>query len=88
MNETWSMQTLRKNLVNAASASSNTDRKLREVASLALANGCWECWIVEADRASVTVIRRDGSSSLFGSPQSVPLSAFGGAELSVQEVFA
>jgi Uma2 family endonuclease len=67
---------------------SNTDRKLREVASLALANGCWECWIVEADRASVTVIRRDGSSSLFGSPQSVPLSAFGGAELSVQEVFA
>jgi hypothetical protein len=43
---------------------------------------------VEADRASVTVIRRDGSSSLFGSPQSVPLSAFGGAELSVQEIFA
>jgi Uma2 family endonuclease len=74
-------------LVVEIKSPSNTNRKLRELASLALANGCWECWIVEADRASLTVIRRDGSSSLFDSSRSLPLLAFAGAELSVEEIF-
>jgi Uma2 family endonuclease len=30
---------------------SNTDRKPRELASPTLANGSWECWIVDPDEA-------------------------------------
>jgi Uma2 family endonuclease len=74
-------------LVVEIKSTSNTDRRLRELASLALANGGFECWIVDADRATVTVIHRDGSSAVFGSAQAISLAAFGGESLPVADIF-
>jgi Uma2 family endonuclease len=74
-------------LVIEIKSPSNTDRQLRELASLCLANGCSEFWIVDTDDASVTVIHRDGSSLRLHSPQSVPLTAFGGDVLPIAEIF-
>jgi Uma2 family endonuclease len=75
-------------LVIEVKSPSNTDRQLRELAVLCLSNGALEFWIVDADRKSVTVIRREGAATVFPAGTSVPLSAFGGAELAVDEIFA
>jgi Uma2 family endonuclease len=75
-------------LVIEVKSPSNTNRQLRELASLVLANGAWEFWIVDIDDASVTVIHRDGSISRFQAPQTIPLTAFGGDALPVAEIFA
>jgi Uma2 family endonuclease len=64
-----------------------TDRQLRELASLCLANGCSEFWIVDTDDVSVTVIHRDGSSLRLHAPQSIPLTAFGAETLPIAEIF-
>jgi Uma2 family endonuclease len=74
-------------LVIEIKSPSNTDRQLRELASLGLANGCWEFWIVDTDDASITVIHRDGASLRLRSPQSIPLTAFGGDALPMTEIF-
>ena len=74
-------------LVIEIKSPSNTDRQLRELASLGLANGCTEFWIVDTDDGSVTVIHRDGSSLRLHSPQSIPLTAFGGDALPIGEIF-
>jgi Uma2 family endonuclease len=74
-------------LIVEVKSPSNTGRQLRELASLALANGCWECWIVDTDDASVTVFHRDGSSSRLHPPQTISLTAFGGDALPVAEIF-
>lgn len=75
-------------LVIEIKSPSNTDRQLRGLASLALANGCLEFWIVDTDDASVTVIHRDGSSLRMHAPESIPLAAFGGDPLPVTGIFA
>ncbi len=74
-------------LVIEIKSPSNTDRQLRELASLCLANGGSEFWIVDSDDASVTVIHRDGSILRLHSPQSIPLTAFGGDALPIAEIF-
>ena len=74
-------------LVIEIKSPSNSNRQLRELAALVLANGAWEFWIVDIDDASVTVIHRDGSSSRFQAPQTLPLTAFGGDALPVAEIF-
>jgi len=66
---------------------SNTDRKLRELASLSLANGGMECWIVDIAGASLTVIHKDGSSVRFHMTETVSLAAFGGGQLAIAEIF-
>ena len=73
-------------LVIEIKSPSNTDRKLRELASLSLANGGVECWIVDIASASLTVIHRDGSSVRFQVPETVSLAAFGGGELAIAEI--
>jgi Uma2 family endonuclease len=75
-------------LVIEIKSPSNTDRKLRELASLCLSNGALECWIIDPDQASVTVVHRDGSSRLFQRSQSIPLTPFGDGAVSVDELFA
>ena len=74
-------------LVIEIKSPSNTDRKLRELASLVLASGGLECWIVDPDQGLVTVIHRDGSSEAFRAPQATSLAAFGGHSLPVAEIF-
>ncbi len=75
-------------LVIEIKSPSNIDRKLRELASLSLANGSVEFWIIDIESGSVTVIRGDGSSLHYHAPETIPLAAFGGGELSIAEIFA
>jgi Uma2 family endonuclease len=67
---------------------SNTEPRLRELASLCLNNGALEFWIVDIGRKSVTVVRRDGAPAVFASGDSLSLATFGGEELPVDEIFA
>jgi Uma2 family endonuclease len=73
-------------LVIEVKSPSNTDRQLRELVALCLNNGAIECWVVDAASKSVTVVRREGAT-VFASGASVSLSAFGGGELAVDEIF-
>jgi Uma2 family endonuclease len=75
-------------LVIEVKSPSNTERQLRELAALSLNNGALEFWIVDMDKKSVTVIRREGLATVFTSGDAVPLSSFGGSELPVDEIFA
>jgi Uma2 family endonuclease len=67
---------------------SNTERRLRELASICLNNGTREFWIVDIDRKSITVFRRDGIPAVFTSGDVLSLAAFGGGDLPVDEIFA
>jgi Uma2 family endonuclease len=66
---------------------SNTKRKLRELVSLCLNNGAIECWLVDPNKESVTVMRTDGSSALYERGAEVPLTAFGSDSLPVTSIF-
>ena len=74
-------------LVIEVKSPSNTERQLRVLVALCLANGAIECWIVDAEKKSVTVIRREGAAAVFTAGASVSLTAFGGGELAVDEIF-
>jgi Uma2 family endonuclease len=67
---------------------SNTERRLRELASICLNKDTVEFWIVDSDRKSVTVVRRDGTPTVFPPGATLSLAAFGGGELPVDEIFA
>ena len=75
-------------LVIEIKSPSNTQRELTELASRCLVNGSFEFWVVDMDRASVTVIHRDGSTAVFVAGQAIPLTAFGAETLPVEEIFA
>jgi Uma2 family endonuclease len=74
-------------LVIEVKSPSSTREELRELAALCLAKGSLEFWVVDLEGVSVTVIHRDGSASVFHIGQAIPLAAFGGDELPVEEVF-
>jgi Uma2 family endonuclease len=75
-------------LVIEVRSPSNTARQLRELVALCLSNGAIECWIIDTDKQSVTVMTRDGGSVVHSSGGSVPLARFGGGDLPVDEIFA
>ncbi len=75
-------------LVVEVKSPSNTKRKLELYASLCLANGCIEFWLVDRDSKTVTVLQRDGRRKTYGAGESLPLAAFGGDALPVAEIFA
>jgi Uma2 family endonuclease len=75
-------------LVIEVKSPSNTARQLQELVALCLANGAIECWVVDAEKKSVTVVARDGGSVVYASGGSVPLVRFGGGDLAVDEIFA
>jgi Uma2 family endonuclease len=75
-------------LVIEVKSPSNTKAELRERASLCLNNGALEFWIVDEKPRTITVLRRDGSSTVYCSGDSIPLAAFGSDSLSVDEIFA
>jgi Uma2 family endonuclease len=66
----------------------NTKRQLQELAALCLANGAIECWVVDPEKKSVSVVRREGAAILYGPGSTIPLSSFDGTELAVDEIFA
>ena len=74
-------------LVIEVKSPSNTKRQLQELVALCLANGSFECWIVDPEHSSVTVTRRDGSTVVYSSGQDIPLAAFGSDHLPVAAIF-
>jgi Uma2 family endonuclease len=74
-------------LVIEVQSPSNTPRKLQELASLCLANGAVEFWIVDRALKSITVVQRDGSRETYGVDATISLAAFAGAGLAVKAVF-
>ena len=67
---------------------SNTRRELQEKASICLLNGTLEFWIVDPTRKSVTVVHRDGSTTLYSPGETIPLATFSADPISVDEIFA
>jgi Uma2 family endonuclease len=66
---------------------SNTRNRLRDTVSLCLANGAQECWLVDLKRKSITVVRRDGTTSLYEGDTEIPLTAFGSDSLRLADIF-
>jgi Uma2 family endonuclease len=62
---------------------SNSKAILREMVSLCLNNGARECWLVDAPKRSVTVVRKDGTTSVYDRGSEIPLTAFDGDSLRV-----
>jgi len=65
---------------------SNTKSEMREKASLCLSTGAEEFWIVDPNRKSVTVMRRQGGTVVYGPGDRIPLALFGG-DLAVDQIF-
>jgi Uma2 family endonuclease len=75
-------------LVIEVKSPSNTWAELRERASLCLANGCQDFWIVDEKARTITAIDRDGKAFKYSEADTVPLPLFGGDGLRVADVFA
>ena len=75
-------------LVIEVKSPSNTQRQLQELVALCLANGAIECWVVDLDQKSVSVVRAEGAAVVYTCGMSIPLTAFGGGEFAVDEIFA
>jgi Uma2 family endonuclease len=65
----------------------NTQRQLQEPVALCLVNGALECWIVDTERKSVSVVRSEGAAVVYNAGAAIPLGSFGGGELAVDEIF-
>ena len=74
-------------LVIEIKSPSNTKRQLQELVRLCLENGAIECWIVDNNKKTVSVFRGKESAVVYGSGSHIPLTAFGGGELAVDEIF-
>jgi Uma2 family endonuclease len=75
-------------LVIEVKSPSNSDQQLRQRAIFCLGRGAMEFWIVDTTRKSVTVFHPDGVPAVFSTGDAIPLTAFGGESLSVDEIFA
>ncbi len=74
-------------LVIEVKSPSNTPRQLQELASLCLANGAVQFWILDRGQKSILVAHRDGSRQTYGVEDAISLAAFGGGMLRVAEIF-
>jgi Uma2 family endonuclease len=91
--ERWDAIDLEDNLRGApevvieVKSASNTWAELRERASLCLANGCQDFWIVDEEARTITAIAPDGKAVQYSGADSIPLPLFGGDGLRVADVF-
>jgi len=74
-------------LVIEVKSPSNTWAELRERASLCLANGCLDFWIVDDQTKTITTIGPDGKAVQHAEADSIPLPLFGGDALRVADIF-
>lgn len=74
-------------LVIEVKSPSNTWAELRERASLCLANGCQDFWIVDEKARTITAIDPDGKAVKYSAADCVALPLFGGDGLRVSDVF-
>lgn len=75
-------------LVVEVKSPSNRKGDLQELATLCLANGALEFWVVDLERKIVSVVRREGAVVVYSPGSSIPLDAPGAGELPVDEIFA
>jgi len=75
-------------LVIEIKSPSNRRGKLSTLAAKCLNSGAREFWVVDMDKRSVTATRRDGTTTVYGPGQSIPLAAFGCDPIPVDEIFA
>jgi hypothetical protein len=61
--------------------------ELRETVSLCLNHGTVECWLVSRKNRSVTVIRKNGSATVYESGEEIPLTPFGADSLPAKAIF-
>ena len=66
---------------------SNTQAEMQKKAALYLSTGAQEFWIVNPKRQDVTILRREGGTTVYSIGQQIPLSLFDG-ELSVAAIFS
>ena len=66
---------------------SNTRAEMREKATLCLATGTIEFWIVDPGRELVTILRRGEMPATYTSGHQIPLALFGG-QLAVSDIFS
>jgi Uma2 family endonuclease len=66
---------------------SNTPSKLRQMVSLCLTNGSVECWLIDRQKQSITVICKDGLTTVYRPGNEIPLTAFGSDSLPVATIF-
>jgi len=66
----------------------NTKKELRERAALCITHGSLEFWVVDDKRQTITILSREGISTVYRPGDSVPLTAFGSDSISVDDIFA
>jgi Uma2 family endonuclease len=71
-------------MVIEVKSDSNAWAELRERASLCLANGCQDFWIVDETARTITAIGPDGKAVKYSGTDCVPLPLFGGDGLGVR----
>jgi len=74
-------------MVIEVKSESNTWNELRERASLCLANGCQDFWIVDENAQTITAIAPNGGVVQHSGADRIPLPMFGGEGLRVADVF-
>ena len=74
-------------LVIEIKSPSNTQRRLEEFVRLCLENGAIEGWILDSNKKTVAVFRGKESAVTYGPGSNIQLTAFGGGELAVDEIF-
>lgn len=65
----------------------NTQREMQEKAALCLSTGCEEFWVVDPDKQTVSVTRRDGQTNIHSQGDSIPLLGTN-ATLAVADILA
>ncbi len=66
---------------------SNTKAEMRDKATLCLANGCLEFWVLDEMKRQVAVSTPNGVTITYRSGQVIPLRLFGDASLAVDQIF-
>jgi Uma2 family endonuclease len=74
-------------LVIEVKSPSNRKGLLQQFAALCLANGAREFWVVDTEKKSVSVVRGEGAVVVYRQGSAISLGAFGGGEISVDEIF-
>ena len=64
-------------LVIEALSPSNTKAEIREKAALYLSTGAQEFWVVDAQRKTVSVARRDAKPIVYADGERIPVPMFG-----------
>lgn len=75
-------------LVIEVKSPSNRKGQIQEFAGLCLGSGTIEFWVIDPERKSVSVVRKEGAVALYNAGSAIPLDSFGGGELAVDEIFS